>query len=268
MKLLTPIEKMLSPIGLITLNIIIILMAEFLGGGTLFAESGLAYGIAILFIGLIVARILSDYAFSDYILKGFLNIQFIFLLLLGMVQLYEYAALNVFSIRPDVVQLTVEASYFVWLLSAFLSLGFVFRIYYQKSQLIMWGLWAFFALCLVGLIAPSFSPAVVAWFPVWFPKLILLGMTVTGVAAVLATKKLTQIMPVFEEYSRYFIPATILLVLTGFSEFFEAYRTLEQFGISLVQNVYISHFLVYAALSLLLIGFGKLQKPKGIYADM
>lgn len=268
MKIFEPIQKLLTPKVLIVLNVAIILLAEFGGGGTFFAETGLAYGVGILFALMIIVRILSDYAFSDYILRGFLKIQLTFLLLLGMVQFYEYMALHVFHIRPDVVQLTVVASYFVWLISAFLSLGFVFRIYYKKSQMMMVALWSFFALCVAGLIAPNISPAVVAWFPVWFPKLILTGITVIGVAGILAIRKLREIMPVFAEYSHYSIPATVLLVLTGFSEYFEATQSLNQFGLSAVQNVYISHFLVYAALSLLLIGFGKLQKPQGIYADM
>ncbi|MFA5997006.1 MAG: hypothetical protein WC791_00795 [Candidatus Paceibacterota bacterium] len=253
---------------LIALNVAIIILAEFVGGGTLFAESGLAYIIAVLFVILIAVRVLADYAYGDYILKGFMKIQLTFLMLLGLVQLYEYVGLNIFLIRPDVVQLTVEASYFVWILSAFLSLAFVFRIYYNKSQAIMVALWAFFALCIVGLIAPSISPAVVSWFPVWFPKLILTGITVAGVVGILALRRLREIMPVFTEFSHYSIPATILLILTGFSEYFEAYEVLQDFGISLIQNVYISHFFVYVALSLLLIGFGKLQKPKGIYEDM
>lgn len=267
MKILTPIEKLLTPYGLIGLNLVIIIFAEFLGGGVYFAESGLAYFVAILFAILIVSRIISDYAFSDHILKGFLKIQLTFLFILGMVQFYEYVALHVFIIRPDVVQLTVVATYFVWLLSAFLSLGFVFRIYYKKSHAIMVVLWSIFALCIVGLILPNISPAVVEWFPLWFPKLILSGIITAAALSVLSMRKLREIMPVFTEYSHYFISATLLLVVTGFSEYFEAYGTLQNFGISAVQNVYISHFLVYAALSFLLIGFGKLQKPKGIYAD-
>ncbi|MCK9344743.1 MAG: hypothetical protein M0P64_01300 [Candidatus Pacebacteria bacterium] len=269
MKILaSTIEKLFTPYVLIALNVAIILLAEFAGGGTFFAATGLAYLIAVLFVGLIIVRIFSDYAFSDYILKGFLKIQLTFLLFLGLVQFYEYFALNIFSIRPDVVQLTVVASYFMWILSLFLALGFVFRIYYKQSSIIMATLWGLFLLCFAGLIAPNVSTTVVSWFPVWFPKLILMGIVVSATAGIFAVKKLSEIMPVFVEYSHYAIPATILLVLTGFSEYFEATGGLQSFGISAVQNVYISHFLVYAALSLLLIGFGKLKRPQGIYADM
>lgn len=269
MKILaSTIEKLFTPYVLLALNIAIILVAEFSGGGEYFAKTGLAYGIGVVFVGLIITRIFSDYAFGDYILKGFLKIQLTFLLLLGLVQFYEFMALNVFMLRPDVVQLTVVASYFVWLLSIFLSLGFVFRIYYKQSIMVLATMWGLFGLCVVGLIAPSLSPAVVAWFPVWFPKLILAGIVFSGALGILATRKLCQIMPVFTQYSNYATPASIFLILTGFSEYFEATGTLQAFGVTSVQNVYFSHFFVYAALSLLLIAFGKLKRPQGIYADM
>ena len=47
MKILAPFEKLFTPYALIALNLAIILSAEFVGGGTYFAETGLAHGIAI-----------------------------------------------------------------------------------------------------------------------------------------------------------------------------------------------------------------------------
>lgn len=269
MKILaSTIEKLFAPYVLIALNIAIILLVEFGGGGTFFAETGLVHVLAIVFISLIIIRIFTDYAFSDYILKGFLRIQLAFFLFLGFVHIYEYLGEYVFLLREDVVQLTVMASYFVWLLSLFLALAFVLRIYYKKSPMIMVGLWSFFGLCIVGLVAPSLSPGVVAWFPLWFPKLIILGIIVVGIAGILAIKRLCEIMPVFTEYSHYAIPATIFLIFASFFEYFEASGYLQIIGISDVQNLYLSHFSVYIAFSLLLVGFGKLKRPQGIYADM
>jgi len=262
------IEKIFSPYALIALNIVIVLICEFLGGGTYMAETGFVHAIAVVFVGLIIIRIFSDYAFSDYILRGFLKIQLTFFLFLGFVHIYEYFAEHVFIMREDVVQLTVMASYFVWLISIFLALGFVFRIYYKKSPAVMALLWAIFALCIVGLIAPSVSDAVVAWFPLWFPKLILTGIVVVGILGIWALKKLAVIMPVFREYSYYAIPATIFLVLASFSEYYESVGVSHLIGASEFQGLYISHYTIYICLSLLLVGFGKLKKPKGIYEEM
>lgn len=269
MKILaSSVEKLFTPYTLIALNLAIIILAEYAGGGTFFAQSGLVHLIALIFIALIIVRVFTDYAFSDYILKGFLRIQLTFFFFLGFVHIYEYLAEFKFMLREDVVQLTVMASYFVWLLSIFLALGFVLRIYYKTSPMIMWGLWGFFAICIIGLIAPSISPAVVAWFPLWFPKLILTGIITAGIAGIFSLRKLKEIMPVFREYSEYTTLATLFLILSAFSEYFEAAGLMEIIGISEVQNLYLSHFLFYFAISTMLIGFGKLKRPQGIYAEM
>ena len=75
-------------------------------------------------------------------------------------------------------------------------------------------------------------------------------------------------MPVFKEYSRYAVPAMLLLVLAAFAEYFESTGSLEALGVSEVQILYLAHFLMHAVLSFLLVAFGKLKKPTGIYAEM
>lgn len=268
MKLLTPFEKLFTPYALVALNIAIILSAEFIGGGTYFAETGLVHAIAILFVALIVMRILSDYAFSDYIIKGFLRIQLAFFLFLGLVHIYEYFGINVFALRGVVVELSVMASYFLWVLGVLLAQEFVFRIYYKKTFLFTAVLSAIIVLGFLLLVGSNISNAFAESLPVWLPQVMLVGLAGFGVAGILSMMKIIEIMPVFREYSYYAIPAMVLLVLSAFSEYLESTYSLNAFRISDVQNLYISHFLIYAVLSLLLIGFGKLKKPMGIYAEM
>lgn len=262
------IEKIFTPLTLVVFNIAIIVAMEIVGVNTNFAENGAMHAFDILFVGLILLRIFSDYAYSDHILKGFLKIQLTFFLFFGFVHLYEYFAEYFFMIREDVVDLTVMASYFVWFISIFLSLGFVFQIYYKMSRWVTVALWGFFAICFTGLVAPNISAAVVAWFPLWFPKLILVGIVTFAIAGIFALRKLREIMPVFKVYSYYVITASILLTLNAFVEYFESIGGIPQLGISALQNHYLSHFVFYVSLSVLLVGFGKLEKPKGIYEDM
>lgn len=269
MKILaSSVEKLFTPCTLIVLNLLIIFAAEFVGGGLFFAETGLVHAIALIFVGIIIIKIRAHYAFSDHILRGFLNIQLTFFLFLGSVHVYEYLARYLFLIREDVVDLTVMASYFAWLISNFLALGFVFQVYYKVSPLILKTLWTLFIICIVGLLAPSFSPAIVAWFPLWFPKLILFGISVFCVGGIISIMKLREIMPVFRDYSRYAIPASFLLVATAFAEYFESTGALEVFNIPDNQILYIESFLFFISLSLLILGIGKLQRPQGIYSDM
>ncbi len=268
MRIFSVFEKLFTPYALIALNLAIILSALLAGGGEYFAESGLAHGIAILFVALIIVRIFSDYAFSDYILRGFLRIQMAFFLFLGLVHVYEYLGLDVFMFNAEVVELSVMGSYLLWILGILLALEFVFRIYSQKSAMFTVILYTLLIGCFSVLVFASLSPVVAKSLPEWFPLIILSGIVGFGVISILAMVKIREIMPVFADYSRYAIPATILVILAAFSEYFESTSYLLTFGISHTHVLYFAHFFVYIALSLLLIGFGKLKKPKGIYAEM
>ena len=268
MKILAPFEKLFTSYVLITLNLVIILAAEFVGGGVYFAETGLVHGIAIVFVGLIIVRIFSDYAFSDHILRGFLKIQLAFFLFFGLVHVYEYLGLHFLMLSDEVVELSVAFSYLLWFIGVILALEFVFRIYRKKSVILTAILSALLAIGFLGLIGANISPAFAENLPAWFPIAILIGIVGFGVAGILSIRNIREIMPVFGEYSHYAIPAMVLVIFAAFSEYFESTGTLQAFGISDTQNLYIAHFLVYAAASLLLIGFGKLKKPTGIYAEM
>lgn len=268
MKILAPFEKLFTSYVLIALNLAIILAAEFVGGGAYFAETGLVHGIAIVFVGLIIVRIFSDYAFSDRILRGFLKIQLAFFLFFGLVHVYEYLGLHFLMLGDEVVELSVAFSYLLWFIGVLLALEFVFRIYRKKSMVFMAILSALLAVGFLGLIGVNVSLAFAENLPAWFPVAILVGIVCFGVAGILSIWSIRKIMPVFEEYSHYAIPAMVLVILAAFSEYFESTGALQAFGISDIQVLYISHFLIYAVLSILLIGFGKLKKPTGIYSEM
>lgn len=268
MKIFAPFEKLFTPYVLIAFNLVIILCAEFIGGGTYFAETGLVHAIAVLFVLLILIRIFSDYAFSDHILRGFLKIQLAFFLFLGLVHVYEYLGLYVFMLNDEIVELSAMASYLLWMLGVLLALEFVFRIYNKKTALFTWILSTILAFGFLMLVGANVSITVAERLSELLPPMMLVAIVGFGVVGIVSLRKIRAIMPVFMEYSRYAIPAMVLLVLTAFSEYFESTHFLNNFGISDTQTLYISHFLIYAVLSLLLVGFGKLKKPMGIYAEM
>lgn len=269
MKILALFEKLFNPYVLIAFNLILIFATQFAGGGTFFAETGLVHAVSLIFVGLIVVRIFSEYAFSDYILRGFLRIQLAFFLFLGFVHVYEYFGLHFFMLDHEAIELSAMLSYFVWIVGVSLALEFVFRIYYKKSAAFMAFLYALLAVGAIGLVALNVSHEVVEEMEDWIPVTTFIGVVGFGTLAVLSIRKIRKIMPVFAEYSYYAIPAVILMALTALSEYFEStHYLLDVFGIPDIQNLYIAHYFMYAAFSLLLIGFGKLKKPKGIYEEM
>lgn len=261
-------EKFFTPLTLFAFNILVIVVVELTGDGQYFAQTGFIHLLALLFVGFVLVQIFTEYAFGDYLLKGFLRIQLAFFMFLAMIHIYEYFAEQVFMMRGDVAGLTVIAGYFVWLFSTFIALRFVLRVYYKENLTLSIILSGIVALCFLGLVAPNAFPVVVSWFPAWFPDLILLGIVTVAVLGIYYVQRIKKIMPIFRDYSRYMTIASVLMVVTAFSEYFEGINFLESFGISHTQNLYFSHFVLFAALSLLLIGYNKLKKPTGIYADM
>lgn len=268
MRILTLSEKLFTPYALIAINLVLIFATEFVGGGAYFAKTGLVHAVALIFVGLIMARIFTDYAFSDHILKGFLKIQLAFFLFLGLVHVYEYFGLHVLMLNDEIIELSATVSYLLWGLGVLLALEFVFRIYFKKSITSMAILTTLLAVGSLSLMGMNVSSAFAESLPRWLPAAMIAIVVGLGVKGILSLLKIREIMPVFREYSYYAIFTMVLLVLTTFSEYFEATGVLSVIGISKIQNLYISHFLIYAALSLLLIGFGKLKKPTGIYAEM
>ncbi|OHA79305.1 MAG: hypothetical protein A2747_02580 [Candidatus Yonathbacteria bacterium RIFCSPHIGHO2_01_FULL_44_41] len=270
MKISTFFEKLLSPYSLIAFNLTIFFSAEFFGGGTYFEETGLMHAIAIVFVVLILIRIFSEYAFSDHILRRFLKIQLGFFLFLGFVHVYEYFGLHYSLIDHEAIELSAMLAYLVWILGVLIGLESVFRIYYKKSAALIATLYAFLLVGVLGIIVLNVSShELIEEMEEWIPLTGFSLIVVFGALAIASTRKIRKIMPVFKEYSHYAIPAIILMVLTALSEYFEStHYLLDVLDITDTQNLYFAHYFMFAAFSLLLIGFGKLKKPKGIYADM
>lgn len=268
MKILAPFEKLVTPYVLIALNIAIMIGAEFVGGGVYFETTGLVHAFAIFFVALIIVRIFSDYAFSDHILRGFLRIQLGFFLFLGLIHVYEYLGLYVLNINDVVVESTAVLAYLLWIIGNTLAIQWVLRIYNKTSTNLVpiFGLAiALVASLIVGMHVFSSS---IHEVPEWTHGVALSVVVVSAIFSIWKLNQMKKIMPVFAEYASYANPAITLVTLAVFSEYSESEGFLSIFGVSETQNLYISHFIIYAALSLLLIGFGKLKKPQGIYADM
>lgn len=268
MKIFAPFEKLFTLPVLIAVNLVGILATEFVGGGTYFEETGLVHSIAILFVVLIIIRIFTDYAFSDHILKGFLKIQLGFFLFLGTIHVYEYLGLYVLNINDVVVESTAVLAYLIWIIGNIFAIQWVLRIYNKTSTNLVPIFGLVIALVASLIIGMHIFSSAIHEVPEWVHGTILTFVVASAIFSIWRLNQMKKIMPVFAEYARYANPAIVLVTLAVFSEYSESEGFLSIFGVSSTQNLYLSHFLIYAALSLLLIGFGKLKKPQGIYAEM
>ncbi len=260
-------DKLLNWIA-IALVISIILSAELVGGGTFFAETGLIHAVVLVFVALIVLRIFSKYAFEDYMLKGFLKIQMVFLLFLGLTHVYEYVGLNVIPFNDPVVEFSVTIFYLVWIIGNVLALEFICRIYKKRTYIITVLLYLLMAVAIVGAIFLHIFHGAVEYMPMWVPVLVLGAVVVLGIVGIVQIFRLNNIMPIFNIFSLYAVPAVVFVVFAAFSEYSEATGFLGNYGVSDTQGLYLSHFTIYIALALLFVAFGKLKRPDGIYKEI
>lgn len=261
MKSFSMIEKFFSPAVLVVLNIAIILIVEYAGGGRYFAETGLVHAIAIVFVVLIIARIFSDYEHSYKEIKGFLVVQLAAFFLLGIVHVYEYLGLHVLNLNSSVVELSVVMSYMIWFLCLLLSLELVSRAYYGGRGIVMWMLIAIISLVSLVLIGINISSSLVSYLPSAIGQMMLVFMVALAIMEVSSLAGVKQVLPVFFGFSNYSIPATMLLFVSAFFEYIESSGILSLFRMPDTQITYISHFLIYAVLSLLFVAIGKLKIP-------
>lgn len=266
--MLTTFDKLINPLVITLLNIVLVVATEFAGGGTFFSDTGLVHGIVVVFVVLIVVRILSEYAYGDGLLKTFSKIQVGFFLFLGLIHIYEYSGLNVFPIRDEIVELSVLVAYLLWFFGNLVALAFIFRSYYKKSAVLFWTSSLVTGAITFGLLWLNISPTFVDILPTRASLVTLALVIVLAIVISMALWKITKIMPIFRNYAMYAIPGTIFVVLASCSEYSEATEFLGRFGVSSMQNLYLSHFAIFAGLSMLLIAVGKFKKPTGIYADM
>lgn len=246
---------------------VLTIAAELISGIAFFPDSGMIHATVAVFVVLIVVRILSDYAYRDPILKTFSKIQVGFFLFLGIIHLYEFLGHSVFMMQQEIVHVSVLVAYLFWLLGNLAALEFVLRTYYRKSTF-----WASLTYVLLLLIAGLliwlnlYSSAIVV-APQWLPLAAFVGTVLLAILASTALWKLKKIMPIFNKFAYYTIPGMVLVVFASLFQYTESMVLSVQTGMAPTNDMYLSHFAIFAALCLLLIAVGKFKRPTGIYAE-
>ena len=280
------LDKIFNVYVLVAINILLICVVEFVETGFFSAAGGFLHKAALFFVALVIFRSFSEYSFKDPILKGFLNIQIFFFLILGSVHIYEYIKMGRGSEEgvttmgggmsmtsgmtmadSTVVVTSVALLYFLWLVGNVLAQEFVSRIYHKRSFILL-SIFTLLATLITSYVfARNFFDASVPNFSPRSYDLLAAITIIFGFFGVVYAVKLKNIMPIFERYNLFAIPAVFMVVIaalfgySGYQEFFT------QMGIGPTQTLYFSHFLIYMALSSLFIGLGRMKRPTGIYSE-
>jgi len=89
-----------------------------------------------------------------------------------------------------------------------------------------------------------------------------------GITVIFSYVRLGRALPLLKGFATYLMLAAGLIMLAAGFEFLESTGILLPLAIPHVQVIYFAHFAFFGALSTIILGFGKLAEPTGIYKDL
>lgn len=257
------LEKVLSVKVLIAINIIIILAAEMTGD--LFLTTGLIHMIALLFLLLGISRIFVHYNSFDQYLQPLTLGSVGALLLFSFSHLTEYFSFGhgeehySDALYVDVTNIYMTAMLLVALGAQYFLAKRAGR--YKLFSALTLGFLGSFLVTILGfmrVIEISLEPDEM---DVYLYTALVIGVTTVSVVRLF---KLGQVVSIMKSFAWYIVVAFTLV--TAAALHYLLYEILEHLGMPDVQIIYISHFLFYAALSLMFLAFSRLANLGGIYA--
>jgi hypothetical protein len=258
------LEKILNPLFIVAINIAIIIAAE--ATGDLFLRTGAIHIIALVFLFLGISRIFVHYRTFDQYLQPMVFGSVAALLLFSFSHVVEYASFehDGHELYADALYVDVTNMYMTAML--LVALGAQFFLYKRTQRTagltIITALFvAIFAATLFGLLRMyelSIEPDE-PW--IYLYSVLVLLVTLVSANRMLVLGKSASLL---KKFTGYIVISFILIAVAALD--YLLYELLEELGVAAVQIVYISHFLFFAALSLMFLAYPKLAKPQGLYA--
>lgn len=261
----TKLDKIFNWKSFLAMNAIIILAAEFVGGGELFFKSGLIHLVALTFVALVVARIFLHYYTYDPILEKALHFILAALFVFAVSHIAEYASYRIWN-YDDAMFANVINFYLISLAMISFGIEYVFFIHNSKRS---------FAMLLLPITAVALAVFAVALF---FNRGLVsmdLDEGFVGVYAVLLIwlgalgfwelNRIKALMPMTATFVHWMKGSLSLIGLAA--AILIAYEPLEKAGLPTIQIIYSSHFLFYLGMSAAFMAFSHFSHLGGILGE-
>ncbi len=260
----TRLEKILNPWVLLSLNLVIMISTEL--SGSFFQETGIIHLIAIFFVILAISRIFVHYDAYDQYLRLLIIGGSVALVILSLSHIVEFLGYVVFKSYSDAIFINVVNFYVMSMLVV--TVGAEYFLHALKRNPIttivslITGISVFLFLTLsifLKKISVSLKPDEII---IYVYGAIVLFTLFFSINYLLKIKKDVSIMSGFVDY---FIASFVLIAISALQYVF--YDVLQNTGISMLQIIYMSHFLFYGALSFMFLAFARLTNLGGLYND-
>lgn len=265
---MTTINKYLGLNFFIPLNMFIIVLAETVGGGTLFFKLGIIHIIAIGFIILALTRIFYHYYTYDRFLEKFIHACLWPMAIFTISHVIEFLGLMVFFERPDTIHANVANFYLIGLL--IITIGaesFLCILQGRPAHLLRLLIIASVCLALLSttllahdqLISLDTNSSALTIYAI-----ATIATTILTLSKIQQIKKRVDFMPSFVNY----LSASVIFI--GIAVLIDIYYKFffNLFGLPEYQAVYFSHFAFYAALSFLFMAFSRVSHLGGMLEEV
>lgn len=259
------LEKILNPWVLLSLNLLIIVVTEL--SGSFFMEKGIIHLIAALFVALAISRIFIHHDAYDRYLRPLIIGGTMSLVILSLSHLVEFLSYVVFKTYGDAMFINVVNFYIISILVVTLGAEYFLHVLKKNSLLTLgflsFGIATFLSITVLTFfkkISISLEPNEIT---VYLYGAIILSALFFNLIRLHEIKTKVSIMAGFVDY---FIASFILITISALQYVF--YDTLQNTGISMLQIMYISHFLFYGALSFMFLAFARLANLEGMYKEI
>ncbi|MBI3114844.1 MAG: hypothetical protein HYZ07_02685 [Candidatus Harrisonbacteria bacterium] len=259
------LDRIFNPVALLLLNIAIVAATELTG--TYFFDTGIIHVIAGGFIVLAVLRAFLHYYSYDAVLENFFHAALVASIVFAASHVAEFYSYRVLRLSEDATFANVANFYIVSLLVIAMGAE-IFLTIRRRRRPVLIASYVLAAAIGTGFIIALFvndklvslepdSPA---------PYLYAIVSFIVGAVAYVRSEEIGRVVGISRHFVDYLLAGIVLIILSVLPNVF--YELLEDAGLPTHQIIYASHFLFYAALSLMFLAFRTISGLGGVYADV
>lgn len=262
------IEKIFNPYFFLSLNIVIILLAEFVGGSKWFLKSGAIHFIAVGFVVLAVIRIFYHPDTYDPILQNFVRAGLAAMFVFAIAHVIEFISFMLLNNYVDAVYANTANLYLVSMLLIILGEGlFLWRLNRR-------GLWkvpaviTLIVMLLVFTVYLLFNNKAISLEPDEAAPFIYVAIAIAAtVIGLVQARAISRHVGFMKDFVKYLSASVVVIGISILPNIFYDPLT-DFFHGAEFQAIYLSHFAFYAALSLLFLSFSKLNHLGGLMGEV
>ncbi len=254
-------ERFFDPQLLLWVNVAIIMVAETLGRGRLFYDTGLIHVPVLLFVLLVGTRIFGRYSLYDPVMRRFLGWSLGAVAILLASYAIEFADQDLGRrLPPSAVYGGIISFHLVALLAISVGAFHLLRAHGRMRYATFW----LAASALVGVVSFAASFAAYAGvIPAVPPVLYVMIAAVAGLATAMPTMAIGRLAPALKEFSQY-LGATLTFI-TAAAGASAVHLVAKGEYVVYQQATYVGNFAFFGAMSFLFLAFGKFANPGGVY---